>query len=296
MKNKYNISPINYMGNKGKLISKGLIDKFPNDINCFYDLFAGSCTVSLNVKANKYVINDLDNNIYNIYNFFKNNKENYLTINNKIINIINKYDLPLFSTDSRREGITDELRNTYKQNYFKLRDDYNKDKDIFKLLTLQYYSMSRTMRFNSEGEYNMPFGNGYYIEKEYVNYYKDFINFFNKDVLLYNKSYECIDIEPNENNFIYLDPPYQGTTATYNESNKWNDKDDLKLFEFCKTLDNKGVRFALSNTYFNKGKENIKLKEFVEENKFIVHYFDDFTYCCFGKGNAKTQEVLITNY
>ena len=59
------------MGNKGKLISKGLIDKFPDNINCFYDLFVGSCTVGLNIKANKYIINDLDSNIYSIYEFLK---------------------------------------------------------------------------------------------------------------------------------------------------------------------------------------------------------------------------------
>lgn len=296
MKNKYIISPINYMGNKGKLIGKGLINKFPDNINCFYDLFAGSCTVGLNIKANKYIINDLDSNIYSIYEFFKNNKENYLAINDKIINIITKYDLPLFSTDSRREGITDELRDKYKQNYFKLRDDYNKDRDMFKLLTLQYYSISRTMRFNSEGEYNMPFGNGYYIESEYKRNIDNIIQFFKKDIEITNKSYIDINIEFEKDNFVYLDPPYIGTTATYNESNKWNSKDDDKLFQFCEMLNEGKIKFALSNTYYNKGIENTKLKGFVSKNSFNVHYFDDFTYCSFGKGNSKTQEVLITNY
>ena len=41
------------MGNKKKLINKGLIDLFPKDINTFYDLFAGSAVVSLNTDAKK---------------------------------------------------------------------------------------------------------------------------------------------------------------------------------------------------------------------------------------------------
>ena len=57
------ISPIFYMGNKKKLIQKGLIDLFPNDIDCFIDVFAGSSVVSMNVKANQYYINDNDKNL-----------------------------------------------------------------------------------------------------------------------------------------------------------------------------------------------------------------------------------------
>ena len=42
------------MGNKKKLINKGLVELFPSNINMFIDLFAGSSIVSMNVVANKY--------------------------------------------------------------------------------------------------------------------------------------------------------------------------------------------------------------------------------------------------
>ena len=54
------VSPIFYMGNKKKLIKKGLIELFPQDIDAFIDLFAGSSVVALNVNANRYIVNDLD--------------------------------------------------------------------------------------------------------------------------------------------------------------------------------------------------------------------------------------------
>ena len=44
------------MGNKKKLINKGLVELFPSNINMFIDLFAGSSIVSMNVVANKYII------------------------------------------------------------------------------------------------------------------------------------------------------------------------------------------------------------------------------------------------
>ena len=59
------------MGNKKKLIKKGLIELFPKNIDCFIDVFAGSSIVSMNTKANKYFINDVDINLKQLYVLFK---------------------------------------------------------------------------------------------------------------------------------------------------------------------------------------------------------------------------------
>lgn len=69
---KLNISPIFYMGNKRKLVKKGLTDLFPKDIDTFVEPFAGSCIVSMNTKANKYIVNDIDKNLYSLYDLFSN--------------------------------------------------------------------------------------------------------------------------------------------------------------------------------------------------------------------------------
>ena len=50
------ISPIFYMGNKRKLINKGLIDLFPKNIEIFVDVFGGSGIISMNTKASKYIL------------------------------------------------------------------------------------------------------------------------------------------------------------------------------------------------------------------------------------------------
>lgn len=282
------------MGNKHKLIKKGLIELFPKNIYNFYDLFGGSGVVSLNVNSEHYTLNDFDKNLYDIYMFFKKNNLNYNEVNNKILNIIKEYDLPLFSTDSRRANINKEIREKYKIKYFKLREDYNKNKDIYKLLTLQYYAMSRTMRFNKNNEFNMPFGNGYYIEDSYKIMYKNFIELFNKNIKIENKDFKDISID--NNGFVYLDPPYRNTIATYSENNQWTLKDDIKLFNYIKKLDNNNIKFALSNVYENKGIINKELKQFVDDNNFKTFEFDDFSYCSFGKGSSKTKEVVILNY
>ena len=79
------------MGNKKKLINKGLIDLFPLGINMFVDLFAGSAVVSMNTKAKKYVVNDLDINLINLYNLFKTKDSSEII--NHIESRINEYGM-----------------------------------------------------------------------------------------------------------------------------------------------------------------------------------------------------------
>lgn len=288
-------SGINYMGNKTKLIKKGLCDMFPKDIDTFYDLFGGSGVVSMNTTANQYVLNDIDVNTYNIYRGFK-NISNVEELNTDIITVIEKYQLPLHSTDMRKKGMTIEQNNIYKQRYHKLRDDFNEDKDFLKLLVLQRYSMSNTIRFNSEGFFNMPKGNGYYQEKKHSIYQKNTYNFLKQDnVRVENEDYYSFN-DFGDRDLVYLDPPYINSTATYNESGRWSQEDEERLFSYILKLLEKDVKFILSNTFFNKGVENKGLKKFVSDNNLYYFIFDDFSYCSFGQGNSLTQEVIISNF
>ncbi|MGL5646909.1 MAG: DNA adenine methylase [Clostridium sp.] len=51
-------SPINYNGNKTKIIEK-LIDLFPSKISVLVDLFGGSGVVSLNANAEHHIYNEI---------------------------------------------------------------------------------------------------------------------------------------------------------------------------------------------------------------------------------------------
>lgn len=284
------ISPIFYMGNKKKLINKGLIDLFPNYIDTFYDLFGGSGIVSMNVKANKYVINDIDENVYNFYNLFK--KEDCEVIIKEIISNVKSFGL-------ERVGIKQNTEHSkeYKEKYVLLRNKANSTKNIIDLYSCMFYAFSQQMRFNKKGDFNMPFGNGAFTETNEL-YIKDGCDFFNSErVNVYNTSFDKLNIELlNTNDFIYLDPPYFNTTATYNENGGWNEEDEDRLYSFCEKLSNSNIKFAMSNVFNNKNIENTKLINWVKNNNFNVYTFDKFTYMACGKGNSNAQEVLITNY
>lgn len=289
-----NTSPIFYMGNKKRLIEKGLIELFPNNINNFIDVFCGSGVVSMNVKANKYFLNDYNSTIIELLNMFKVN--DYNTIINYMDKTISEFNL-LKGFNKRSDKETEEYKEKAKNNYNTFRKYYNeKDNNILNLYILSYYCNNNNIRFNKNGEFNMPIGNQYFNKEKHCQKIKQGVDFFSKEnVKLVSNDFRKIKIDKlNQNDFVYLDPPYSNTLAIYNEQQGWNIKDDYDLFDLCDKLTNNNIKWAMSNVFENKGTINEHLIEW--SKKYNVHKFQDFTYVSCGKGNAKTEEVLIMNY
>ena len=288
------ISPIYYMGSKKKLIKKGLIELFPKNINKFIEPFGGSAIVSMNTQANIYFISDIDNNLVDLYKLFKYNEAN--TIINHINNRIDEYGLARERT-KRNKFKDKEKIEKYKQAYMNFRKHYNENKNVLDFYTLMFYSFSQQFRFNNKGDFNMPCGNDCFskINEEYI---KNGCNFFNKDtVCIGNSDFRTINIDLlDENDFIYLDPPYLNTTATYNENGGWTIQDENDLYKLCEKLNDKHINFGLSNVFENKEKKNEKIIKWCEDNNWKVYLFDKHTYTACGKGNSNAKEVFITNY
>ena len=54
--------------------------------------------------------------------------------------------------------------------------------------------------------------------------------------------------------FVYADPPYLITCATYNEQGGWDADAERALLSFLDELDERKIRFALSNVLRSKGR------------------------------------------
>ena len=284
------------MGNKKKLINKGLIDLFPKDINTFYDLFAGSAIVSMNVEANKYFVNDIDYHLYELYAMFKVFSDDVII--RHIEDRIDEYGLARERT-KRNEYKDKEKIEQYKAAYMKLRTEYNKYQgaNVLDFYTLMFYSFSQQFRFNSKGDFNMPCGNDCFSDKN-REYISNGTKFFKRDnVKINNGDFQKLCVEElNKDDFVYLDPPYFNTTATYNENNGWSEEDENTLYSLCERLNENEIKFGISNVFENKNTKNQKLIDWCNKNKWNVYTFDKFTYMACGKGNSNAKEVFITNY
>lgn len=292
------ISPIFYMGNKKKLINKGLIELFPKDINTFVDLFAGSAIVSMNVTANRYIVNDINKPLNDLYALFKDNSSERII--HHIEQRIDEYGLARERTKRNEFNDKDKLEK-YKKAYMSFRNYFNSkpcnERSSLDFYTLMFYSFSQQFRFNSKGDFNMPVGNDCFSDKN-KEYVENGCKFFNQDnVHCFNNDFRKLKVDKlSPLDFVYLDPPYLNTTAVYNENDGWQLKDEEDLFSLCETLNKQGIKFGMSNVIQCKGKENKPLKDWCTKMGWNMYTFDKFTYMACGKGNSNAQEVYIRNY
>ena len=280
MMKKYIKSPMNYTGGKGKLLNQ-ILPLFPKDINTFVDLFTGGCNVAVNVNANKVIANDLCTQVINTYKGIQNNDTEKAI--KMIEKVINEYDL----SKENKEG------------YLKLRNNYNDgSKEWYVFYTLLAYSFNNQIRFNKKGEFNMPFGKGRSsFNPTLKKKFEDFSNaIHNKNIKFTNNDFKNLNIDKlGENDFVYLDPPYLVTEATYNTG--WNEETEKELLSLCDKLNDKGIKFAISNVLEHNGSKNEILIDW--SKKYNINYLNyDYSNCNYHKkdNGHKSVEVLITNY
>ena len=292
---KYVKSPMNYTGGKYKLLHQ-IEPLFPEDINLFVDLFTGGGNIAVNVKANKIVANDCEENIIGIYQTFQ-KYDNVDELIGQIEEIIKTYGLTIDNMEAYNKFRNDyNSLKTSQGNYSPL-SSYNINILLYVLIC---YSFNHQYRFNSKGEFNMPFGKERSQWNE--NMKNNLINFHRqikeKDIVFLNKDFRQLKVDKlGINDFVYCDPPYLITCATYNEKDGWNQECEEDLLKLLDELNTKKIKFALSNVLYSKGKTNDLLIEW--SKKYNVHHLD-YTYqnCNYHTKDKtnKSDEVLITNY
>jgi len=281
-------SPMNYIGGKYKLLPQ-ILPLFPQNIDTFVDLFCGGCNVGINVQAKKKVFNDNLSYLIDLYNAFQmlENGEIILHIENRI----NAFNLSL----------------TNEKGYKNLRKLYNTERNPLDLFVLVAYSFNHQIRFNNSHEFNNPFGRerSSFNPKMRANL-QTFLDSLHSDNIKFQCSnFDCFDFEPIQGqDYVYCDPPYLITTGTYNDGKRgftgWNEFEEMKLLNVLLSLDQKKIKFGLSNVLSHKGRQNDILIKWVEDNNFYVTHlnknYSNSNYHTICVDSQITDEVLITNY
>lgn len=297
-------SCLNYTGGKYKLLNQ-ILPLFPQNINNFVDLFCGGANVAININANQINCYDNIDELIELFNFIRNNNVEEIIANiEEVIKIYglsetNKNGYDYYNCDTSKG-----LSQYNKESYMRLRNDYNNQaykSDYEKILwfyTLIIFGFNNQIRFNKNGEFNIPSG-----KRDFNNKLRNkLINFSNR-IRSINISFKYSDFRDvnldnlNKNDLVYIDPPYLITTATYNEQGGWSENDEVDLLNLLDKLNDNGIRFALSNVFECKGKTNNILIEW--SHKYRVHYlnhnYNNSNYQVIDR-TSKTLEVLICNY
>ena len=294
-------SPFFYVGDKFKLIEE-IRSFFPATIGTFVEPFVGGGSVFLNTSAQKFILNDIDSNIIQLHKFLCSYASHPEVFLNKCFEYINKYG---FSCSVRGVFVPEELKKQFVKTYYarynkgpyiKLREDYNQSNrdDYFELYLLLIYGFNHMIRFNANGDFNLPVGNvdfNHNVETALRSYFEnvhskkiswknmDFKEFFKKTKL-------------KEEDFIYLDPPYLITFSEYNKL--WNEQTEKDLLSLLDTLNERHIRFAISNVTHYKQRVNTIFLEWA--SKYISHNIKSNYISYHDNSVKKFQEVLITNY
>lgn len=278
-------SPLNYVGGKYKLLPQ-IIPLFPNEIDLFVDLFSGGANVGINVEAKKYWFNDMNYKINEMFRFFSTQDPDELIYN--IDEIITNWN----------------LSKTNQEAFLAFRNYYNSNPSPINLYVLVAYSYNYQIRFNNSMKFNNPFGKNrsQFTNNMRSNLYK-FVKRLNEIKPLFTdylfEHLNLSDLKPND--FVYLDPPYLITRASYNDGNRgftnWNENQELKMYNLLNQLTSNKVRWAMSNLLENKEKQHTLLENFIKNKSVAVHVLNyNYNNSSYNSKGVGSKEVLITNY
>jgi len=294
-------SPFFYVGDKFKII-KEIKQYFPKRINRFIEPFTGGGTVFLNIKASQYLLNDIDTNVYLLQKYLLRRAKDTEKFFADAQEIITEYELSRsFLEDIVPDRLKETWRKTYyakfnKSGYYRLKTHYNESspKDLLKLYILLIYGFNRMLRFNSKGQFNLPVGNvdfnrnvclalnGYfeYVATRCIKWHNlDFFEFVNS-------------IKYEEDDFIYLDPPYLITFSEYNKL--WDSQKELALINLLDDLDKRDIKWAISNVVTYKDRRNAIFNKWMQTYNV---YAINSNYISYHNNSKKLiKEVLVTNY
>ena len=182
-----------------------IIKLFPKEIDTYYEPFCGGCSVlrrllSSDIKVNHYICSDLNGDLINLWNMIKNHPDYLSDYYGRLWSELNADD------DKER-----------KKRYFEsVRERYNNEHKAEDFLFIMRTTTNGMPRYNKEGQFNNSFHitrNGIFPSK-LRKILLEWSELLNK----YGVEFKCCDyseIVSDENDLLYLAPPYANTKGMY---------------------------------------------------------------------------------
>lgn len=158
---------------------------------------------------------------------------------------------------------------------------------------IREYCYASMFRYNNQGKFNVPYGGISYNRKDFqkkLDYISSVeIKKYLSNTDIYNTDFEdfCNKVELTENDFIFLDPPYDTEFSTY-ANNAFDKSDQVRLAAFLKNTNAKFM-LVIKNTDFIYNLYNVQgfyIKSF--DKKYLVSFQN--------RNNKNVKHLLITNY
>lgn len=167
------------------------------------------------------------------------------------------------------------------------------EKAIANWYFVREFCYASMFRYNAKGEFNIPYGGIAYNRKNFrlkINniFSNDVQNLFKK-AKFYNLDFaEFLDLTfPGENDFIFLDPPYDSEFSEYDQ-NTFTKDDQVRLRDALMKTPAKWM-LVIKETDFIRSLYTMPKCRFIEFDK-------TYTYNVRGRNNRDTTHLIIVNY
>ena len=182
--------------------------------------------------------------------------------------------------------------------YNYIRNQVN-DVQLPKLQFLAYYYIIRNLaysgmfRYNSDGKFNVPYGGIGYNSKVFSSKADYFLSEPVQSKLQASE-FSSLDFEeffaanePTENDFIFLDPPYDTEFSTYSK-NKFAREDHKRLADYLSRTKAKWLLVIKQTDFINELYEGKGYNISTFDKKYVVNFKN--------RNNRESQHLLIRNY
>ena len=221
---------LKYRGGKSREIPR-FLTCIPDDFNRYIEPFFGGGAVFFYLEPENAIINDVNNRLMTFYSQLRNQ---YPVMRQQLDSIQQTYEynqreykrLKALNPDERVPNANEDL-------YYEMREFFNHPENHPENRYLDgvvYFFINKTaysgmIRYNNSGEYNVPFG-------RYPNLNTHLITQQHQNLLqgaeLFNVDYSEIFAKAQEDDFIFLDPPYDCVFNDYGNIDMMNGFDEAE--------------------------------------------------------------------
>ena len=272
------VKPIlKWVGGKRQLLSE-ISPLIPGEFDKYFEPFVGAGAVIFDLLPNKAVINDLNAELINVYQAIKH------------------------SPDELIELLQEHTNNNDKEYFYRVREldrqaGYDDLSSVFKASRTIYLNktgFNGLYRVNKAGQFNTPWSRYKNTRKLEADNILAMSKYFNEnEIEILNTDYKEALNTVSNGDFVYFDPPYlpispSSAFVSYT-SDGFGIEQQIELKETCDLLNNKGVKFLLSNSY----------------HPFLLELYQDYNIKIVearrnvnskGHKRGKIREILVSNY
>jgi DNA adenine methylase len=268
MKFTFDAKPVlKWAGGKQALADR-LIRFFPEEFSRYYEPFIGGGSVLLALQPEKSVIGDLNDWLLDTYVAIRTNHVRIAEHLDGMVNTKEEFE----RIRAIQPGTLDHVQRAAHLIYL--------NKTCFRGL----------FRVNRKGHFNVPYGayERRYYDPENLGAVANCL----RDAEIRRTDFELCMADVTPADFVYMDPPYykQGGYSDFDRYTRWKfrENDHMRLAAVCRELDERGIRWAVSNSdtpFIRSLFEGFKMHDIANRREINLN-----------SQERDINELLITNY